>query len=336
MNLNKITKRQYIIIEIMIMQSLFVGVGFSKIFSYTNKDSYISVILGTLIGIIILYFITKIYDKYKFSIKENTAFRLLYFIICCLLVSGTLIILDTLINSYYLYNTPAFVINGSFMMLGLYLALKPNSVFYKTSEIIFYLSMIILILTFLGLCLEFKDEYFMPLLTSQPHDLCKSTLIYVLLTILPNILLIDENVDYKTIIKGYLFGSFFLFISIFLYIGALGKFFLKIYSFPEYMALKKISFLNFIENVENISFIPWYFAMFTLETLAITKINDNWFKKSKIKTAIVTIACFLFVLIYNTKIQNVLFYYNNVGYIILAIFGAFLITVLISIKKVKK
>ena len=54
MTQDKITKFEYFVIEFYIIQGFFVGEAFSKLYHYTNKDTWISIIFGTLLGIVFL------------------------------------------------------------------------------------------------------------------------------------------------------------------------------------------------------------------------------------------------------------------------------------------
>lgn len=79
----------------------------------------------------------------------------------------------------------------------------------------------------------------------------------------------DEN---KTSIYTYegksLDEAIILFIIIICTFGNLGVEMSALYRYPEYIVLKRISALNFIDNVENILFIIWIIIGFTSSTMS--------------------------------------------------------------------
>ena len=55
----------------------------------------------------------------------------------------------------------------------------------------------------------------------------------------------------------YLIAMTFLFSATILTIGCLGINLIKIFPHPEYMVLEKISFLGFIDRIENVIYVKW-------------------------------------------------------------------------------
>ena len=86
------------------------GIGFYLIFKETSKDSWISLLLGTLLGIIIIYIFSLIkkYINNKTiidSLKNYPLGKLYIFIFILfnlLLITTTLVILPLFVNSFYL------------------------------------------------------------------------------------------------------------------------------------------------------------------------------------------------------------------------------------------
>ena len=55
-----ITKKQKFSVVYFLSRAVFIGIGYSLMFDIAGKDAWISVILGTLLGLLIVYPISKI------------------------------------------------------------------------------------------------------------------------------------------------------------------------------------------------------------------------------------------------------------------------------------
>ena len=81
-------------------RSLFLGGGISTLFLYCSKDAYIAIILGTLLGIGIIYIISRIKISKPFNIylQEKSVINILIkFIFICYIIFGIFIRLNSLI-----------------------------------------------------------------------------------------------------------------------------------------------------------------------------------------------------------------------------------------------
>jgi spore germination protein KB len=279
MTQDKITKFEFFVIEFYIIQGFFVGEAFSKLYYYTNKDTWISIILGTLLGIIILYINDKLNKKVNNDINKNlknNIIKYLYYPIIylyyLLVIILPLLLTNVLINSYYLQNTSHYLIILPFIFLTIFLALKGIKTIAKVGEIFLPVSVTALASLFLGFIPYMKICNLLPLLTVPSSNILISTLFYAVFTTLPMFLLIDTKLNFYDTIKNYLIISLIIFIINFTVTAVLGKFFLKIYSFPEYMSLKRIKLLSFIENIENIGYIPWFGNVLIMVSLGINRL----------------------------------------------------------------
>jgi hypothetical protein len=321
MTQDKITKFEYFVIEFYIIQGFFVGEAFSKLYHYTNKDTWISIIFGTLLGIVFLYINDKLNKKVKNDLNnnlKNNIIKYIYYPIIylyyLLVIILPLLLSNVLISSYYLQNTSHYLIIIPFIFLTIYLGLKGIKTIAKVGELLFPISIFFIIFLFLGFIPYIKLTNLLPILTVSTTNLLISTLFYAVFTTLPMFLLIDTNLNFHDTIKNYLIISLIIFIINFTVSAVLGKFFLKIYSFPEYMSLKRIKLLSFIENIENIGYIPWFANVLIMVSLAINRLYH--FLNNKIKfaltiTLIVIILCVYLIPNYG----NILNLYKYAPYI---------------------
>ena len=154
--------------------------------------------------------------------------------------------------------------------------------------------------------------------------------LYSVITTSPLILLNDEeNISSKEYIISYIFPNIIILLVLFFSIFVLGQNLIKIYSFPEYMTLKKISIGSFVENVENIVSSVWYFDLFFIIILSIKKIITI-VKKKSISYLIVIIIAIINSFIINDNFNSTLIFYNNFYYVI---FILLFIIILLSDKK---
>lgn len=263
-----------------VTRSSMFGIGFFLLFKNVGKDAWICILLGSLlgIGIIYLYHLIKNYFQNE-SIKEKLQktfmgkiFLLLLILFYLYIMLIILILLPMFVNSFYLLYTPKILVVIPFMLLAIYIANKGKNTISNLSSLVFIFSIIIVALYFLLLIKYYDFNNLIPILTVKTNNLILATIIYASITTIPNILTINypEN-NFKDDLKNYIYATItILFITLGI-ILALGEPLLNIYSFPEYDVLKQIKLLDFIENVENLSTFVWYFDLFV--TLAVVTSN---------------------------------------------------------------
>ena len=112
------------------------GLGFFLIFQNSGKDAWISVLLGTILGIIILYLynlikknlnnnsLTETLKSTKLGIFYNFIFIIFYLYLMCIV----LMLLPLFVNSFYLLTTPKLAINLPFIILAIYITFKGKEV----------------------------------------------------------------------------------------------------------------------------------------------------------------------------------------------------------------
>lgn len=320
------------------------GIGFYLIFKETSKDSWISLLLGILIGIIIIYsynLIKKninakdIFDTLK-KYKLGKLYILIFIIFNLFLITMTLIILPLFVNSFYLTHTPKLVVNIPFLLLAIYLAFKEKKVLENLSNLLCVFSIIIIFSFAFFLTKYISFNELLPIFTVKTTSILKSALTFGLITSVPAILTLNYSYDFKTSLLDYLLGAGTLVVILIFTILALGSPLIEIYSFPEYAVLKKINVLNFIENIENISSFIWYFDMFMMLSVNVRNLKDSLPKKFNLLLfyALLTICLIIASLVIGGNYSIILLCVKYYPYILLGFYLLF-ITLLIYLK-VKK
>ena len=103
--------------------SLFLGIGISKIINSIGSNSWISIILGTAIGLLINYIFTKLPEK------DNKIFVYIY---STILLTLNLFLITKLISSIYLNRTPDIIVIIPLIILIYYISNKGINTILKT------------------------------------------------------------------------------------------------------------------------------------------------------------------------------------------------------------
>ncbi len=318
-------------------RSLFLGGGISTLFLYCSKDAYIAIILGTLLGIGIIYIISKIKISKPFNIylQEKSFINILIkFIFICYIIFGIfilLIILATFLYSYFLPFTPSVISCLPFIFLAAFLSPKSTSKIVYVAQVLFIISLILIFLKTILLANEFDFGNLLPVLTTKPFNIFKASLIFTILSTAPFILLIDESIQFKQSLKYYLISSLTIFIVVLTITAVLGEL-VNVYSYPEYSVLRKIRLFKFIENIENFISIGWFFDIFICLSLSSLKLKQLFnTNKSIVSFGITTFILFIVnCLIINNFYNSIIIY--KIFPIILAIF-MFILFLLFAFKK---
>ncbi len=246
---------------------LFLGIAYSLLFNQTGSDTILSCLIGTILGCILILFI----NKMKFT-KEN--FKLIQLIIYIYFLILATMVLEAFISSFFLTTTPKLLIIAPSLLLCLYASKKKMSSIKRTTFLLFFLSIVIFFIAASSLSNFFKFSNLLPFFTSRPINIIKSSLIFATLSAAPNVLLKEENIKLSTHLTSFIFTCLVHTIACIIILGALTPNVAKMYSFPEYMILKRIKIFTFIENIENILSSIWYIDTFVFITLTLKRINS--------------------------------------------------------------
>ena len=272
-----ITKRQKFSLIFFLTSSFFLASGYSLIFKISEKDSWISMIIGTLIGllIILIFNIFSFNKKRKYILNKDLKifYKVIMIIIFSFILFINILIVRIFTTSFLLTKTPGIIITIPFILLAYKNAKHGINSIAKIAEILLPISIIIILLTIIAVLKDGSINSFFPLLTVSKNKILTSSIYYAIFTSVPNLLLFDTKIDLKTHIKSYLFSSIIIsLIGIFI-IYTLGPYLIKIFRFPEYMVLKQLKVFNFIEKIENLIGLIWIFNLFISASLSLYNID---------------------------------------------------------------
>lgn len=263
-------------------RSLFFGLGISLLCKYTNKDTYIGAIIGTLLGlIIILCYRYIIQNKKNKSLNEilnqnkiiGLIVRILFLAASIIILIYTLLTYKTFISSFLLATTPVFMILIPWLILLIYCAWGGIPMINKLATSLFPFSIILSILSIFSIFGNFDYYNFLPILTTKPTSLFMSIIAFAGISTFPGILTLHLESNIKNYVKFYLLSTILVIITIICVNGIFGEVLVNVFRFPEYMILKQVILLDFIEKIENILSIVWAFDLFITSAFAIYSIK---------------------------------------------------------------
>jgi spore germination protein KB len=267
---NKINSLQIAILVYQLGTANFLGIGLNNIDIIAKQDIWISALLGILIGfipILIFLFIAnhrstlniielnqKIFGK-VFGTILNIAINALVFFIGIV----TLANLTKFIQVNFLMRTPNFVIGLLFMLVVYKAAHRGQEVISRAAVFLFPLGVILLLINTIGLTKFIELKNLKPILEFGISPVLKGGLLFAsiyaspifMLLIVPKNDITDPDKYNRYMLLWYLFGGIYIFIVFFWVMSVLGHQLVLLYNFPIYDVLKKITFFNFIERLEN-------------------------------------------------------------------------------------
>ena len=293
-------------------RALFIGIGLSYIFTVSESMFWLSEIIGYIIGLIFIKQI-KQFNNYKFINKIN--------IIILILLLG--IIFVNLSHTLYLDETPLLLITSITMISAYLVSLVKNNAFVRMNNILFKISITIIILAFLLLIPYINISYMEPINIHKCGNILYGASLYMTFSLYP-IISIDEF-DKKNIIKNYTISSLTITLISFLIVAVMGLKEATFYRYPEYILFKRIQILDFISNVDSI----FFFIIILDLLLSLSMCYKKFDNKKRSIVLIISIILVNFICDF-TRYLNVLFiilpYY---------IFISFFMTIIPKINKYK-
>lgn len=297
-------------------QEIFLGVGFSRILNISLQDTWLSLILAFIIGFLFLILFFKfinyekdlsLFDKNK-KLFGNKFGKIINFILnlnVTMYFMFSLWNLAIYIQNKFLDQTPKFLIMLLFIIPVIYLVSKDIKTISKVSLICFIIAIIEFILSALGLVSFLEIDNFKPFLNTSLNNILSSTFIFLSYFLTPFTLLLivpKNNVDNpkclnKNIVIFYVLAFIEFIITFCFIISIFGIDYAKLFYYPEFSLLKKISYFDFIEHVENLLSSQWLFSLFMGSVMNLhfikSYLNNTDLKNEKTKKIIYYVIIFL-------------------------------------------
>ena len=352
-----------ILVFFMIHGGIF-GTGVNLLVKVAKEDMWIATIIGIIVGFIPFYLFISLSSKYPdkniFEIIESICGKFIskFIILFIVLFVATFTLfaywnLTNLISSQYLYQTPQLFVYIIFAIPIIYILSKGLKITLRSITIIFFMTAILYIVTFIGLVPQAKFSNIFPILKDGIIPPLKAGLGYIAYVITPlffiNVIPVhyyeDKNDYKKYMIISYIISSLAVFAIPFLVMSVFGVELAKLYQYPEFQILRRVSLGGFIERVESTLSIQWIFELFVLITIGMYFIKQGTYhiihiKNKRIKlglNGIFIIGAILFSLNFfrNNTVANE-FSINVYPFICLGFFIFFFIFYLITTIKKKQ
>ena len=222
------------------------GVGFSSIFRLCKSNSWIVILIGSIISIILL-------PIYKRLINHSNKIIKLINILFILLISMMIL---------RIFITIPFIL--------ICLTNKDINTLYKESNLLFLFSVIGISLNLIASTKTGSIRFLTPSLNIPLLNIFKGTIYYVVFILSPLVLIKEKNINNKLFIFTNLFLLFMSLIIVFV----LGPNLISIYRYPEYMIYKEINLFGFVQNVENLVCLYYLLNIFITSSLCLINIKE--------------------------------------------------------------
>ncbi len=258
--------------------SIFIGKGSYIMFSLTQNDTIIAIILGFILSFITFYIVRYIINKNEtnniYELNENLFGSFLGKALNIIMAIGfyiiSLVILYNMadfFNTEYLPETSVDYLKILVLLPLIYLSTKNLSTLIKTNQVFSIVSFIFIVFGFLGTFQELNITNIEPLFLSSKTSIIKSILTYFILFAVPLVMLLvtskknikDSDRLNGNLLKVFIFTNVIFGLIILATILILGREYLSIFRFPEHISLKQFSLFNILERIENILALQYYF-----------------------------------------------------------------------------
>ncbi len=317
MNRKKLRMIEICCLYYFIIRASFLGVTSSNIIHLARQDSWISIIVGTILGLIPLSIFLYVKNHYPddtiFSITKKLFGTVIGKIINTILVIGiSFIIIITFYNmigfisSQYLHRTPTIAIGIMFILVIVYILTKGINVIARTQVVLLYFGILLFLFAYFGLTKEIKLDNIKPILEFGWSPILKGSISYIafntlplfVLTAIPKNYVFDNKHYNRNVIITYFLSSITLMLTTFFIISIFGPHLALLYQYPEYHLLKLINISGFISRVEGIIALHWLFDLFSFIVMGlyfiIKYIKDDFKMTDKITNyAIITLSIIL-------------------------------------------
>lgn len=273
--MKKITNLEFGSLVYFITRSYFVGISLNSLLIISQQDSWISILIGFIIGIIPLLAFIYI-QNYEPSLNINekniklfgktfgNIINIILGIFTFMMIAISFSNITTIIHGDYLSKTPVSFLAVAFGIAVFYSTLKGLKSICRASLIFFYLSIIFVIASESVLLIQTDFNNLKPILYNGTN-IFKGGISYMIFNILPlyilNIIpksqIKDSNKSWKYMIIFYIIGNITLFLVTYCIIGIFGIKLANLYQYPEFQILKHVAVIGLSSRLDSILFIKW-------------------------------------------------------------------------------
>lgn len=275
--MEKISARQLGVLTIFLSRSLFLLFIFSYLVKEVKNDIFLVIFLGTLLGMIPILIYQHIQNKMTQNIWETL--DLIYPKIISKILQGAILLSILIFSSFLLKhitsyihysmspNISIFIVTITFVLLCYILAQKGIETICRSSEIFFFILILFIVITLLGVFPVIEVQEVKPFFLTKAPSIIKNSILYAffssspiaLLLNIPSTQIVNQKNYKRHLLQGYLFSNTIIFLFAFLSITILGIHLTEIYRYPFTIILKKVTFFKIIERLESVLSIHWMF-----------------------------------------------------------------------------
>lgn len=304
----KISNFEFATLNYFITRAFLVGITFNVLINVMKQDSWIIPLLSIIPALMLILFINYIMNyepnldlsekiiklfKRKLGIVIIIIFTIVFYFVGLL----NYLNLNNFIQSQFLNKTPFWAISIMFAIATYYVLSKGLDVVARTSNILFYINIILFVLSLIGLFSGIQLDNLKPLLTSSIKDYSQGLNTYYAFNIVPMLLLTTIPKDKiknpkvrKTLTISYILSAITLFLIIFNTIAVFGYELSRLYEYPQFLVLKHVTLVGLSSRIESILIMQLLLDIFILNTFIVYFLSRN------IKS------------IFNTKKSNILYF----------------------------
>lgn len=289
----KLTNFEYGTLSFFMTRAFLIRGTFDCLINALRQDSWIAPILSIIPAIayiLIINYISKYKENLTIAEKLKTLFSKKISILLISIISLfalTLAILNLFnisifIQSQFLSKTPVYAIAITFAIVAIYVLSKGIKTITRTSVILFYLSIILYIIIFIGLIPNLNLENLKPILNSKPTEYLtaiNSFFAYNTIVIFPLLSIPNNNIEKpkikKTLMLSYVLSALTILGIIFTTITIFGYELAELFEYPIFHTLKYISIIGVTSRVESILVMQLLFDIFMSLVIVTYFIADN-------------------------------------------------------------
>ena len=284
------------IASIVIIQTVttFFGISVSILKEGAGINSWLSALISYIIGFIPLLMIIyisnyrqdlKLHDKINnlFGNKIGFCINLILSLILISLAITLLYNINNFILSQFLYRTPFLISCSLFMILIIYSVNKGINVITKSAMLLLIINIALYTINIGSLIQHVDLTNFLPLLKENTKNILPASIKIASINYLPLLTLLvipKERVTVpkkynKTLIIAYIIGAIISFGLVITTFGVLGIDLVNTFEYSEYIVLRKVKLLGFLERIENIISLQWIIGSYVYLTIIMYTISKS-------------------------------------------------------------
>lgn len=316
--MNKLKSISFYSIIFFITETMFIHTGLNEILNSSKTGTIYSCVLGSIISLVILFFITKIINyKKELNIfkkidlvygKLGKIINLFLVLIFILYFIYLLWSINTYIQNKYLDSTPSFIIILLFLIPVIWCQKEGIRTISKVSGLLFIITFLIILFSVTNLYSGIDLDNFKPLFNTPIITIIKDGFIFSSYFVTPMfMLLVIPDIKIKNTTLFFIISLVNLLLLFIYIIGVFGIDLASLFSYPEYSLMKKINYFDFIQHIENISTFEWLFSIFISTVMSLNFIIEylKHINKERLKYIVIPINFILsLVLFSNTTIAS--------------------------------